>query len=201
MWDTVPSPSLSRTEEENSLTDDRRGETLLRIARKTLRGLFDAPGEPEEVEPWLREVGACFVTLRRGSELRGCIGTILPHRPLIEDLRGNTLAAATRDPRFPPLASDELDLTVIQVSLLSPVQSMEFDSEADLLRQLRPRIDGLVLEYGHHRGTFLPAVWKELPNPALFLNQLKRKAGLAADFWSPEIQIRRYTADSWSEIG
>ena len=141
------------------------------------------------------------MTLRKGPELRGCIGTILPHRPLIEDLCGNTLAAATHDPRFPALAREELDLTVIQVSLLSPLESMQFDSQADLLRQLRPGIDGLVLEHGRHRGTFLPAVWNELPNPATFLDQLKRKAGLAADFWSPEIQIRRYSTDSWSEVG
>lgn len=183
------------------MADDRRGETLLRIARNTLLELFDVPGEPGEIEPWLLETGACFVTLRRGSELRGCIGTILPHRPLIEDLRGNTLAAATRDPRFPPLASEELDQTVIQVSLLSPLEAMRFDDEADLLRQLRPGIDGLVLEYVHHRGTFLPAVWKELPTPPQFLDQLKRKAGLATDFWSPEIQIRRYSTHSWSEVG
>lgn len=197
----MPLCSPSRPEEECSLSDERRGEILLRIARNTLLELFGAPGEPEEVEPWLREFGACFVTLRRGSELRGCIGTILPHRSLIEDLRGNTLAAATRDPRFPPLASEELDLTVIQVSLLSPLRSMEFVSEADLVRQLRPGVDGLVLEFGHHRGTFLPSVWKELPSPPLFLNQLKRKAGMAADFWSPEIRVRRYSTDSWSEVG
>ena len=197
----MPLRSPSRLEEEDLLTDERRGEILLRIARNTLLELFDTPGEAVAIEPWLREIGACFVTLRRGSELRGCIGTILPHRSLIEDLRGNTRAAATRDPRFPPLANEEVDVTVIQVSVLSPLESMEFDSEADLLRQLRPRIDGLVLEHGHHRGTFLPAVWMELPTPALFLQQLKRKAGLAADFWSPEIQIRRYSTDSWSETG
>ena len=191
--------SPGHTEEEDSLTDDRRGETLLKIARNTLLEIFEAPGETQEVESWLEEDGACFVTLRRGSELRGCIGTILPHRTLIEDLRANTLAAATRDPRFPPLAREELDLTVIQVSLLSPLQAMEFDSEADLLRQLRPNIDGLVLECGPQRGTFLPAVWKELADPAAFLAQLKRKSGLAADFWSPEIRIRRYTTESWAE--
>ncbi len=76
---------------------------------------------------------------------------------------------------------------------------MDFDSEADLLRQLRPGVDGLVLECGHHRGTFLPAVWKDLPNPAKFLDQLKRKAGLTADFWSPEVEVRRYSTESWSE--
>jgi AmmeMemoRadiSam system protein A len=189
----------SHTEEEDPVTDDCRGETFLRIARETLLELFEVPGERHEAEPWLQKKGACFVTLRKGPELRGCIGTILPHRSLIEDLRANTLAAATRDPRFPPLARQELDHTVIHVSLLSPLQSMEFDSEADLLRQLRPEIDGLVLEYGHQRGTFLPAVWRNLPEPRDFLAQLKRKSGLAPDFWSPEIRIRRYTTESWRE--
>lgn len=150
-------------------------------------------------EPWLHELGACFVTLRRSGELRGCIGTILPRRPLIEDLRSNTLAAATRDPRFPPLAKEELESITIQVSLLSPLEPMEFADEADLLHQLRPGVDGLVLDLGTNRGTFLPAVWKELPTPTAFLDHLKRKAGLAPNFWSPEIQIRRYTTESWSE--
>lgn len=195
----MPSPSPSRPEKEPRLTTDRRGETLLKIARETLCELFEVSDEQLPVDPWLTEIGACFVTLRTGKELRGCIGTILPHRPLIEDLRSNTVAAATRDPRFPPLAKEELDLTTIQVSLLTPLQSMEFDSEADLIRQLEPGVDGLVLEYGPHRGTFLPAVWQELTAPEVFLNQLKRKAGLAADFWSPEIHIHRYSTTSWSE--
>ncbi len=180
-------------------TDDRRGEVLLRIARDTLLESFGVAVEPVDNEPWLTAIGACFVTLRKGAELRGCIGTILPFRPLIEDVRGNARAAATRDPRFPPLSRQELELTCVQVSLLSPLQSMDFDSEADLLRQLRPGVDGLVLECGHHRGTFLPAVWKDLPNPAKFLDQLKRKAGLTADFWSPEVEVRRYSTESWSE--
>ena len=190
---------LKQPEGDDRLTADRRGEELLKIARNCLLELFDLPVEPRVEGPWLREDGACFVPLRRGAELRGCIGTILPHRPLIEDLKGNTVAAATRDPRFPPLTREELDLTTIQVSLLSPLRRMEFDGEADLLQQLRPGIDGLVLEFGHHRGTFLPSVWNELPDPAGFVGQLKRKAGLGADFWSPEIRIRRYSTESWSE--
>ena len=192
---------MKRSEEGNPLTADRRGEDLLKIARSYLLEWFDLPVEPLVEKPWLQEDGACFVTLRRGAELRGCIGTILPHRPLIEDLKANTLAAATRDPRFPPLAREELDLTTIQVALLSPLERMDVDSEADLLQQLRPGIDGLVLEFGPHRGTFLPSVWKELPDPARFVGQLKRKAGLGTDFWSPEMRIRRYSTQSWSEAG
>lgn len=197
--DTAPSPSLNPPEEVCSLNARERGVVLLEIARATLSEWFDEATEPPTEESWLNEIGACFVTLRRGGDLRGCIGTILPHRPLIEDLRSNTLAAATRDPRFPPLDKDELAEITIQVSLLSPLEPVRFDDEADLLRQLRPGIDGLVLEHGPNRGTFLPAVWKELPSPESFLGQLKRKAGLAPSFWSPEIRIRRYTTESWSE--
>jgi AmmeMemoRadiSam system protein A len=177
-----------------------RGETLLLIARNALREWFGLAAGPVATESsWLQQDGACFVTLREDGELRGCIGSILPHRPLIEDVRGNTLAAATRDPRFPPLAREELDRVTIQVSLLSALEPVNFTCEADLLRQLRPGVDGLILEYGAHKGTFLPAVWKELGNPSVFLAQLKRKAGLKPDFWSPEIRIRRYTTESWSE--
>ena len=126
-------------------------------------------------EDWLHDEGACFVTLHRGQELRGCIGTMLAFRPLLDDLRANARSAAFRDPRFPPLQAEEL---------------------AD---QLRPGIDGLLLECGPCRATFLPAVWSALPEPAAFLGKLKVKAGLPADFWTPEIEVKRYTTESWSE--
>lgn len=121
------------------------------------------------------------------------------NRPLLEDLQSNTRGAAFRDPRFPPVEVAELAGLTIEVSLLSPLERVEFDSEADLLKQLRPGHDGLLLEHGFHRGTFLPAVWRELPEPGMFLRRLKVKAGLAADFWSPEIVVRRYSTRSWSE--
>ena len=120
-------------------------------------------------------------------------------RPLLEDLQTNARGAAFRDPRFPPVEAEELPELTIEVSLLSPLERMEFESEADLLKQLRPGLDGILLEHGFHRGTFLPAVWRELRDPEVFLRRLKVKAGLAEDFWSPEIVIRRYSTQSWSE--
>jgi len=184
---------------DRTISADEIGRTLLNIARSTLEEELGGSASSWQEASWLRQPGACFVTLRRGRELRGCIGSIQADRPLVEDLQANARGAAFRDPRFPPVESAELlDLT-IEVSLLSPLERLEFDSEADLLKQLRPGHDGVLLEHGYHRGTFLPAVWRELREPQVFLRRLKIKAGLAEDFWSPEIAVRRYTTQSWSE--
>lgn len=140
--------------------------------------------------------GASFVTLRRRQDLRGCMGTLLPRRPLVEDVAANAHAAACRDPRFPPLRRDELDGLDVQVSVLSRPEPMRFTSEADLLRQIRPGVDGLLLEDGQRVGTLLPSVWESLPDPAEFLRALKRKAGLRADEWPPAVRVSRYGARS-----
>jgi AmmeMemoRadiSam system protein A len=183
----------------------RRGATLLELARASLdeelRGA--APprrGEdPRWDEPWLLEPGATFVTLRRGGELRGCVGSVEIVRPLIEDVRRNAVAAALRDPRFPPLEPAELDQVELEVTLLSSPEPISFTSEADLLAKLRPGEDGLLLQWQRHRATYLPQVWEALREPGAFLASLKRKAGLRPDFWHPEIDLRRYTAEHWSE--
>lgn len=176
-----------------------RGETLLALARSSLtETLTGETSNPPETD-WLQQPGACFVTLKQEGRLRGCIGSIHVHRTLGEDVCENARAAAFRDPRFPPLIKDELDRTSIEVSLLSPLEALDFSSEEELLAQIRPAIDGLVLEYQEHRGTFLPAVWESLPRPGDFLRQLKRKAGLETDFWSPEAKVWRFTVDHWSE--
>lgn len=176
-----------------------RGAVLLALARSSLNeALKNETTSPPEAD-WLRQPGACFVTLKQEGQLRGCIGSIEFHRPLREDVRENARAAALRDPRFQPLTADELERTTIEVSLLSPLEPVEVDSEEELLAQIRPAIDGLVLEYAQYRGTFLPAVWESLPLPADFLHHLKRKAGLDGDFWSPEMKIWRFTVDHWSE--
>lgn len=138
---------------------------------------------------------ASFVTLERGGRLRGCIGSLEAWRPLAVDVAENAFAAAFRDPRFPPLRGDEAADLAIHLSLLTPAVAMVFSSEADLLAQLQPGVDGLILAEGPCRGTFLPSVWAELPTPQLFLLQLKRKAGLAVDYWSPGVRIWRYTTE------
>ena len=169
------------------------------IARATIAKELNMFVEPWFDAPWLGEQGACFVTLHRVGELRGCIGSMLAYRSLLEDVEANARSAAFNDPRFPPLEAWELADLSIEVSLLSPLEPMQFDSEEDLLRQLRPGVDGLLLECGRHRGTFLPAVWQALREREVFLNKLKGKAGLDEGFWASEIRVKRYTTHSWSE--
>jgi Uncharacterized conserved protein len=130
------------------------GHTLLPIARAAIATALGRRLEAVEDAAWLQETGACFVTLTQQGQLRGCIGTLQAHRTLLADVKANAVAAALHDPRFAPLATIELERTEIEVSLLSPLQALQFDSEAHVLAQLRPGVDGMVLEFGHYRSTF-----------------------------------------------
>ncbi len=176
-----------------------RGETLLRLARRTIAEALGAPAAGHEPAAWLDEHGASFVTLTRCGELRGCIGTLIAERPLREDIAKNAHAAAFRDPRFLPVTHREFDGITVEVSLLSQLESVSFEGEAHLLSLLHPGQDGLLLEYGRQRGTFLPQVWEQLPEPVEFLSRLKQKAGLPADFWAHDIKVSRYTVTKWRE--
>jgi AmmeMemoRadiSam system protein A len=174
--------------------------TLLALARASIEyGLahgLPLPVNVAEYEPALRELAACFVTLQQRGDLRGCIGTLAAYRPLVEDVAAHAFAAAFKDPRFMPLRPEELAGLEIHISVLTAPEPLRFSSEEDLLRQIRPGIDGLILEDGLHRGTFLPSVWESLPEARLFLNHLKRKAGLPENYWSPALKMQRYTAES-----
>jgi len=145
----------------------------------------------------LRKLGASFVTLKKHGELRGCIGTLEAHRPLVEDVTHNAHAAAFTDPRFPPVSKQELPELEYHLSVLTPATPMRFESEKNLLEQIRPGIDGLVLKDGSHRSTFLPAVWESLPDAVQFLQHLKLKAGLPKNHWSNTLKISRYTTESF----
>lgn len=177
------------------------GATLLPIARTAIAHALGHGAVSDMSAPWLQEPGACFVTLTQNGQLRGCIGSLEPRRSLLADVKANAVAAAFRDPRFSPLAERELDATAIEVSVLSPMESMVFANESDALAQLRPGIDGVVFEYDGRHSTFLPQVWEQLPDRAMFLAHLKRKAGLKSDFWSDKLRLRRYTVSKWSESG
>jgi uncharacterized protein len=179
--------------------EDSRGEVLLPIARSAIARVLNVPHVSDESAPWLAEHGACFITLTQSGELRGCIGSLQAHRSLLEDVKSNAVSAAVRDPRFDPLGAEELDITTVEVSLLSATQPMTFRDEADALAQLRPHVDGIVFEYGRYRSTFLPQVWENLARPRDFLSMLKRKAGLPDDFWSGDVRLSRYTVTKWSE--
>jgi hypothetical protein len=182
-----------------AVPDSGFGAALLVRARNAIAAEFGAPQIAELPDVALDAPAATFVTLTRMGELRGCIGSLEAWRPLAADVRANAHAAAFRDPRFPPLRPDELASTHIEVSLLSPPQEMAFIDEADARRQLRPGIDGVILEYAGRRGTFLPQVWESLAEPKQFLDHLKQKAGLPADFWAADIRLYRYEVRKWKE--
>lgn len=144
--------------------------------------------------PSLAEPGAAFVTLRRHGRLRGCIGTLVATDPLVVAVADRARAAALADPRFDPVGPAELDDLEVSVSVLSaprPLAVADFDGLVDALR---PGIDGVVVDAGPHRATFLPSVWEELPQPLQFLDALWRKAGLQPRAWPRGIAISRYGA-------
>ncbi|MGC2049170.1 MAG: AmmeMemoRadiSam system protein A [Gallionella sp.] len=124
-----------------------RGKILLPIARAEISRVLNVPYAVDETAPWLAEHGACFVTLTQSGELRGCIGSLQAHRPLLADVKSNAVSAALGDPRFTPLTVEELDITTVEVSLLSSTQEMTVRDEADALAQMRPGVDGIIFEY------------------------------------------------------
>jgi AmmeMemoRadiSam system protein A len=149
---------------------------------------INLPSFPEE----LKTPGATFVTLEKQGRLRGCIGSLQAHQPLVQDLAQNAYRAGFKDPRFPPITAEELPDITSSISILSPPSQMLFQDEQDLLAQLVSGVDGLILQDGNRRATFLPQVWEQLPDPKQFLGHLKRKAGLAEDHWSPTLTAHRY---------
>lgn len=175
------------------------GATLLTLARNAIAARLGEAQSPADDCPELHKPGATFVTLTQQGNLRGCIGSLEAWRPLAQDVQENAIGAAFRDPRFEPLTTDELPITRVEVSLLTPAEPIFFTSEADALAQLRPEIDGVILTAGQRRSTFLPQVWEQLPGPASFMAHLKQKAGLPANYWGTDVRLERYTVKKWKE--
>ncbi len=177
------------------------GPTLVQIARDTIGQALGLPAEhtsPLPDLPALKEAGATFVTLHDADgALRGCIGRLEACRPLVEDVRANAHAAAFADPRFAPLRAQEWPGIQVEVSLLDVPEPMTVRSEPEALAVLRPGIDGVIFEWQGHRATFLPQVWEQLPDAASFMAALKRKAGLAPDFWADDVRLSRYKVRSF----
>jgi AmmeMemoRadiSam system protein B/AmmeMemoRadiSam system protein A len=165
------------------------------LAHELSTGAVDALDD-REVPEHLCVPAASFVTLERAGELVGCIGSLDPSRPLWRDVALNARNAAFADPRFAPLAADELDRTAIKVSVLSPLERMPAGRD-ELVAGLRPGVDGLLLESGDRRGTFLPTVWDKLPAADEFVQALLDKAGLAAGGWPADLDAWRYTTDEF----
>ena len=181
---------------------DRHGTVLLESAAASIRhGLeYGVPltVAPKDYPAALSENGACFVTLKHGDRLRGCIGSPEAYRPLIRDVIENGYASGFRDPRFPAVSNDDLTDLNLSISVLSPHVEMSFADRDDLLDQLRPGTDGLIIEDNGRRALFLPSVWQQLPDPAEFLRHLSAKAGLAGDHWSNTFSARRFIAEEIS---
>jgi AmmeMemoRadiSam system protein A len=191
----APSASI-----EISLAERQR---LLRIARASITHGLDA-GQPLALAPesfsgMLGAHLASFVTLRKHRDLRGCMGSLNPVRPLAEDVAVAAFNAALRDPRFAPLAPPELDETRIEIAVLTPMTPLTVESERELFEVLTPFEDGLLLEDDLHRATFLPKVWESLPEPSDFLSALKQKAGLPPEYPVAALRLRRYGALSFAE--
>lgn len=176
-----------------------RGTVLVDIAREAIGARLGLAGEREHGEIWLARRAASFVTLHLSENLRGCIGSIDPRRPLGEDVASNACAAAFSDPRFPPLRAEEFSAIRVEVSVLSPRTPLLAASESDAIARLRPGVDGVHLEFQGQNATFLPQVWESLPDPAEFLEALRHKARLPARFWDPAIRITRYTVEKYGD--
>lgn len=173
---------------------------IIDICKKNIKaGLnnknIDLVDEVENIPAVLEEQGACFVTLQINGMLRGCIGSIIAHQSLLDDLIKNAQNAAFSDSRFLPLNKEEFEHIEISVSLLSPPVKMEFDDELDLLNQIRPFIDGIIIKDGSYQAVYLPSVWEQLPDRVAFMSSLKEKAGLGPDYFSKSFEAYRFTAE------
>lgn len=177
---------------------------LLRLAREAVvraaRG-EDAPRvDLESVSQALQRPGASFVTLNKRGALRGCIGSLEARRPLVLDVQDNAVGAAMRDPRFPPVKPKELDDLTIELSVLSQPEPLLYEGARDLCEKLRPGVDGVVIECGWHRATFLPQVWDKLTDERQFLQRLCMKAGLPPDAYaSGDVQVYVYQVQKFGE--
>jgi len=183
-----------------NLTKEEQG-TCLQVARESIiYGLAEGHALPVKTSDYsesLQQHLATFVTLHKQGQLRGCIGTLKAYQPLINDITEHAYAAAFQDPRFAAVSENELEQLDIEISVLGEPEPMQFTDEDDLLRQIRPGVDGLILEHGFNKGTFLPTVWEQLPEVKDFFNHLKNKAGLPMDWWRDDVKISRYETFSF----
>lgn len=183
-------------------TDERK--YLLKIARSSIENAvnnepirpIDLKGAPER----LKEIGATFVTLTKNEELRGCIGALEPSKPLVLDVQEHAIEAALSDYRFPPVSPSELSDIKIEISRLTIPKKLEYKSSEELLSKLRQGEDGVILQDGLRRATFLPQVWEKLPDKELFLNQLCLKMGAAPDLWRrKKLEVATYQVEEFHE--
>ena len=185
------------------LSEDE-GNYLLVMARNTIKNRLNNMEEPQidwkNLPEKFQEQLGTFVTLTIDGNLRGCIGHIIPRETVIEGIRENSINAAFRDPRFPPLSREEFDKIEIEISILTAPEELSYTDADDLLNKLRPGVDGLIIKKGHYEATFLPQVWDQLPDKEEFLSHLCMKAGLSYDSWRKEkLQVSTYQVQAFEE--
>jgi AmmeMemoRadiSam system protein A len=185
------------------LTDDER-KYLLSLARQSIENYLNNTSLPslreDALASKLEEQGASFVTLTYKGYLRGCVGALEPYQSLVEDVREHAIAAAFQDFRFPPVQASEMKDISIEISYLTRPELLSYENPDDLLRKLRPDIDGVVIQDGMRRATFLPQVWEKIPDPTDFLDQLCMKMGAARDLWrKKKLQIKTYQVEEFHE--
>ncbi len=177
--------------------DNLDRQALLNLARRSVEKALNQQSldlNVDEFSAHLMFRGACFVSLHKQGNLRGCIGSLQAHQPLAIDVMLNAVKAAFNDQRFPKLAPSELAEVEIEISILTAPERLPCTDERDCLQKLRPGVDGIILQSGAHRATFLPLVWRSIGEPVAFLQHLKQKAGLALDTWPADMQVWRYEA-------
>jgi len=188
---------------EDRLSDEQKA-LLLRCAReailKAVNGEMVEPVNLSDVPALLRETGATFVTLTKNGELRGCVGGLEASKPLVHDVQEHAVAAAFHDYRFPPVSLSEIPAIRIEISCLTTPVILDYENPVDLLNQIRPHVDGVVMRDGLHRATFLPQVWEKLPTIEMFLDSLCRKMGSEPDLWRHKImEVSVYQVEEFHE--
>lgn len=178
--------------------------TVLVIARAAIVAAANDQPPPtlnlDSLSPALHEPHATFITLNMGHELRGCVGGLYASQPLALDVQEHARSAALHDPRFPPVEPAEVPQLHIEVSVLTPPEPVLPTSPEELLRLLRPNIDGVILVSGQRRATFLPQVWETVPDPVKFLTMLSEKMGASPNAWRlPTTEVYRYQVEIFEE--
>ena len=179
---------------------ERDAMLLPAIARLAIARTLGLPSEEGSLPDALREHGASFVTLHQHGRLRGCIGSLVPFRPLAEDVGANAMAAAFQDYRFPPVQSNEIKDIEIEISYLTQPEVLPYQNPEDLPKLLKPKIDGVVIRDGMRRATFLPQVWEKIPNPEEFLEELCMKMGAPPNLWRRKmLDVLTYQVEEFHE--
>jgi AmmeMemoRadiSam system protein A len=183
---------------------EEEGKYLIGVARNTIKSKLDNVEGPQvdrkDVPEKFQKSLGTFVTITIDGNLRGCIGHIIPRETLLEGIKQNAINAAFKDPRFPPLQKEEFNKIDIEISILTPPQELSYSDAEDLLKELRPGIDGVIIKKGLYEATFLPQVWDQLPEKEEFLSHLCLKAGLSVDSWKTDkLQVSTYQVQAFEE--